>query len=605
MKTTLLLPVLALLVPLAPTNAHADSIPPPTPTFISVSPYACHRVEIKWRSSYDVGSGLDHYNLYQRPLGSTSQLKGEIQGEVAPKLPGERHQIWYLEGTNFDVGLQAVDRAGLSSPIAWYGPVAMPELTSPKCQDTWRPSPPTGLGAVISAGTCAEVSLVWNNDGVDYPYMATGVKGYNIYRDMELLYFRSPLGTMQQQDRFGLIPGQAYTYSVYTVDNAGLESASAANISITIPDCRHRTPAGDRSIDVVGVRFPDQALTPPNTMAQIDGKLFANLGTSARTFFTETSYGRATFHRQTLNGYYTLPYPTSHYCLTILSTGEGTNCNDTAITQDTKAALTASGVAQTGDLMMIVAVGAVESKTGVDNVIRLNGNKPLDLFLQTAVHELSHSFGVAHSADWHCPGYFSAGPDITDLQFGCDGLLYGGDGYSPLGYGKLKHHPAFTKRLMGFLTALQTKAVTVDGNYTIGRLEEGKGSRLERVAVAIKELTLGTSEGYTSDFSKGPLYSVEYRTTVGYDGLRDSGGDPPFDGLLVHLVPDRLHGPDANTFLVAKLLPASGANIFYDPVNELGVKLTSADGIDAVVTVCGIHGTICPPEFAASIPPWP
>jgi len=89
------------------------------------------------------------------------------------------------------------------------------------------------------------------------------------------------------------------------------------------------------------------------------------------------------------------------------------------------------------------------------------------------------------------------------------------------------------------------------------------------------------------------------------DGSKSSGGDLPFEGLLVHLVPHRFHGADANTYLVAKLLPASGANIFYDPATEVGVKLNSTDGLNASVSVCGIHGTVCAPEYAASIPPNP
>jgi len=585
-------------------DARAETIPPPTPTLVSVSPYACHRVDINWRNEFDSGSGLAYYSLYRRRADGTILLEGNVTGDVSPYLAGKRRMIWYEDDTNFQMGLQAVDRAGNSSPIAWSATIVMPDPSSLMCQDVYRPSLPTGLVAAIASGTCAVVELDWNDDASDSGFVSTGVKGYNVYRDNEWIYFKDRVGVMHQQDRLGLVPGQSYTYSIKTIDNAGFESASATSVSIAIPaDCAHRAPGGDRSIDVIGVRFLDQAV-PLNTMAQLDAKLFGRSDvpkgdpqegvTSARSFFSETSYGRATFHRQSLGGFYTLPHNTSYYCATILSTGEGSNCNTAAITQD---ALAASGLIQKGTLLMILSAGSLDNNWG-GNIIRLNPNKPLDAFLQTAVHELSHSFGVDHSAAWDCPGYVGVGPDVTDMQFACSVPFYGGDGYSPLGLGKLKHHPAFTKRLMAFLSATQTNTVAVDGVYTIGRLEDKMGS-------TVKELSLGTVEDYSSNFTKGPLYSVEYRTTTGYDGVKLSGGDLPFEGLLVHLVPHRFHGTDATTYLVAKLLPASGSNIFYDPVTELGVKLNSTDGLNAYVSVCGIHGTVCPPEYAASIPPLP
>jgi hypothetical protein len=588
-----------------PAGARADTLPPPAPTFVSVAPYACHRVDINWLTEYDVGSGLAYYNLYRRRFDGTILWEGRVTGDVSPYLTAKRRMIWYEDDTNFQVGLQAVDRAGNGSPIAWSATVVMPPLSMPVCQDVYRPSLPTGLSASIAGGTCAVVNLTWNNDASDAGFVTTGVRGYNVYRDDEWLYFKTPVpvsGPLLQEDRFGLVPGQTYTYSIKTIDNAGFESASATSgVPITIPaDCRKRAPGGDRSIDVLGVRFPDQAAAPLFTMAEIENKLFANVSdpreaSSARSFFLEASYGRATFHKQTVSGYYTLPHPTSYYGCTILPTGEGVNCNTNAIVQD---ALAVSGLVPTGNLLMVLSSGSTDSKYGA-NIIRLNPNRgTLDAFLQTAAHELSHSFGVEHSTNWDCPGYFGAGPDVTDLQFGCNGPAATGDAYSVLGVGNLRHHPAFAKRLMGFLTSAQTNSVTVDGTYTIGRLEDTMGS-------TVKELSLGTIEDYSSNFTKGPLYSVEYRTKTGYDGNKNyAGGTAPFDGVLVHLVPHRFHGADANTYLVAKLLPASGANIFYDPVTELGVKLNSTDGLNANVSVCGIHNSVCPPEYAASIPPW-
>jgi hypothetical protein len=589
-------------------GARADTIPPPMPTFTSLVPFACHRLDINWSTEYDSGSGLAYYNLYRRRADGTILWLGRVTGDVSPYIRARRRMIWYMDDTNFQVGLEAVDRAGNSSAIAWSSTVVMPLPSTTMCQDVYRPSLPTGLTAAITGGTCAVVNLTWNNDASDAGFVTSGVKGYNVYRDDEWLYFKTPLpvsGPLVQEDRFGLVPGQTYTYSIKTIDNAGFESASATSVSIAIPaDCGHHAPRGDRSIDVIGVRFPDQTAAPLYTMAQIENKLFATIadpreGTSARSFFLEASYGRATFHKQTVSsGYYTLPHPTTYmpYHCVMSVTGEVGHCDTNAIIQD---ALAVSGLVRTGNILMVLSSGSTDSDHGA-TFLRTNPNREtLDVFLQTVVHELSHSFGVEHSADWECPGYFAAGPDVTDLQFGSDIPAETGDGYSVLGVANLRHYPAFTKRLMAFLSPSATNTVTVDGTYTIGRLEDTMGS-------TVKELSLGTVEDYSSNFTKGPLYSVEYRTRTGYDGNKTAGGgSAPFDGVLVHLVPHRFHGAEANTYLVAKLLPASGANIFYDPVTELGVKLNSTDGLNANVSVCGIHGAVCPPEYAASIPPWP
>src|SRR6185295_2331463 len=128
------------------------------------------------------------YNLYRRRADGTILSLGSVTGDVSPYLFGNRRVIWYMDDTNFAVGLQAVDRAGNSSPIAWSATIVMFTPSSPTCQDVYRPSLPTGLRAAIMGGNCAEVELNWNDDASDAGFVTTGVRGYNVYRDNEWFY---------------------------------------------------------------------------------------------------------------------------------------------------------------------------------------------------------------------------------------------------------------------------------------------------------------------------------------------------------------------------------------------------------------------------------
>jgi hypothetical protein len=438
--------------------------------------------------------------------------------------------------------------------------------------------------------------VTWNNNAVDGGPVRSGVNGYHVYRDGLRVGFRqkqaTPPGANETfDDSFGLAPGFTYRYTVTAVDHAGFESAPSAPFDFTVPgDCSSVVTLGDRPTLVYKVYFSDTSAPTGISPASLDETLFGGPGVarSMRDFFLEASYGSATFHRASASpvSWQMLPGDTATYCTPA--------CNHGMIAAD---AIDATGVTPApGDVTLFFVAGVQNSsKAGPGSVVfGVDGADSADAMMALIAHEVSHSFERRHAGSWICPGYTKGpGPNVANIHFGCIANGYG-DSVSPLGSGTIRHQPAFTKRVMGFLGVFNSQTATGDGVYTIGRLEDAAGYAVQDFRVPAR------TDSASPHFLKAPFYALEYRTLTGYDGpLGDSTADPAgFEGVLIRLVPSTRQYGDTNTFLLPHkmLQPVAGADVFYDETRGIGIQLLTADGLNATVQVCGFT-QVCPPEI--------
>lgn len=134
--------------------------------------------------------------------------------------------------TGFSTSLKRVNAAKALAAVtgAAPAPAPTPAPSSPvpgtpaPTVDTQAPTVPTGLKALAASTTMAQVE--WNASTDD-----TGVGGYRIYRDGELL--ATVTGTSYQDSN--LSPGRTYAYSIAAVDEAGNASAQANPVNLTTP----------------------------------------------------------------------------------------------------------------------------------------------------------------------------------------------------------------------------------------------------------------------------------------------------------------------------------------------------------------------------------
>jgi hypothetical protein len=97
-------------------------------------------------------------------------------------------------------------------------------------KDKAAPSVPTGLSArAVSSG---QVDLSWNAS-TDSGANATGVKGYNVYRNT--IFLRQVPAPATSTSDTGLNPATTYSYAVSAVDNASNASGRSGTVSATTP----------------------------------------------------------------------------------------------------------------------------------------------------------------------------------------------------------------------------------------------------------------------------------------------------------------------------------------------------------------------------------
>jgi hypothetical protein len=559
-----------------------------TPNIQSFGVAGCNSVRVIWRNVPDLISGIAYYTIHRRANGVEAALANVSGGELPHRHDERRATVTIGHGT-FEIGLSATDRAGNSSAIDWHPLlVSMPAPGSVVCRDTRKPERPTQLTVTHGANTCVDAYLDWENaqdlPGISphfpwTPIPASGIRAYRVYRDGELVNE----GTVSQFHD-ALAPGRGYRYTVTAVDHAGNESLASQSFDFATPEeCALNIVLGDRPVIVYGAVPADHA-PPPYSMADLSAALFGDAAGTLRDFFRETSYGRATFHAAAATGFWILPHDTAHYCQSVdPATGNGSDCDEGALISDVVAA---SGITPAPGDVTLYLIKGVSGQYQQGNRIWMRPPQalPLQLWRGPAVHEFSHLFHWRHAWKWTCPTGVP-GPDVNDLHAGCNTPV-SDDPYSPLAQNMVfRHHPAYTKRVMGFLGPDSTATATVDGDYTIGALEDP--------GEATKDFRIPVRDPSDARFYKPPFYTVEYRAQQGYAGSAGSA----LDGLVIRIVPATSQGVDSLAFFVKEISLAPGASIFHDPYNDLGVRLLSIDGKKATVRVCGIGANPCPPDF--------
>ncbi len=156
------------------------------------------------------------FNVYRNNQYLTTVFNAEYTGPVDA---GERY-VWQVA-------------AFAGSPVEFSSlsqPVTLPEAAP----DTTPPSVPTQLTGDINADTGA-TRLTWE-PSVDNTDNATGVSGYNVYRDSR--YFTT---VFEPQLTTQIAPGDRFSWSIVAFDNSNNFSAQSA--SLTLPDTASNQPA--------------------------------------------------------------------------------------------------------------------------------------------------------------------------------------------------------------------------------------------------------------------------------------------------------------------------------------------------------------------------
>jgi hypothetical protein len=133
----------------------------------------------------------------------------------------------------------------LTSQMSFYR--VLDVSTAKKSTDLTAPTIPTGVAATLTGGS--QVSLSWNASTDPQP-KATGVKGYNVYRNGYFLYqVATPSTSMTDPSLTSLT---TYNYAVSAVDSNYNESAQSTPVSIstdtTAPTVNVTSPAGGSTV---------------------------------------------------------------------------------------------------------------------------------------------------------------------------------------------------------------------------------------------------------------------------------------------------------------------------------------------------------------------
>jgi M6 family metalloprotease-like protein len=193
-----------------------------------------------------------------------------------------------------------------------------------------------------------------------------------------------------------------------------------------------------------------------------------------------------------------------------------------------------------------------------DGLISMKGGIIRGMGTKIAIHELGHSFGLAHATSLSC-----ADGSVFKIE-GCEVVAYG-DPSEPMGSG-LGHFTAVNKYKAGWLTDNNIPEVTAPGRYTI--------EPLAATSNGIKSVKIRMS-------NRGYLF-IEFRQPIGYDTTLSSA---LFQGAFIHALT-----PDAVAPMHLSFPSVNTSSLGRSPTLQVGASYTeSISGIK--ISVIGMTGS--------------
>ena len=260
-------------------SAIVTLMPPVAPTLpgnLQASGISTGSVTIAWTASSDSGGpGIGGYYVYR----DGTQVASVTTGTAFTDTP-------LSASTSYGYQVAAFDNASPANVSALTAVLSVTTLA-----DTQAPTVPTGLG--VTSNTSTAVALVWNAS-TDQPIPgASGVAGYELFRN------GTQIATISNGITFndtGLSASTNYTYRVAAFDSASPANVSAqsAPLSVTTPGPLSVTP---RSAQLTLGQSQQFATNAPSGMAltwSVDGTVggSSSVGTVSSTgLYTPPSHG--------------------------------------------------------------------------------------------------------------------------------------------------------------------------------------------------------------------------------------------------------------------------------------------------------------------------
>ncbi len=190
-----------------------DTTPPTTPGPLTATTVSSSQINLTWSASTD-NVGVAGYNIYRNGT------------QIATVTTTTYSDTGLLPSTTYTYSVSAYDAAGNTSSMS-----ASASATTTLVPDITPPTVPASL--VATAISSSQVNLSWaaSTDPVVSGQIASGVAGYNIYRNGTLV--ASVTGTGYSDT--GLLSSGTYTYNVSAYDAAGNNSDPTTAASVTTP----------------------------------------------------------------------------------------------------------------------------------------------------------------------------------------------------------------------------------------------------------------------------------------------------------------------------------------------------------------------------------
>ncbi len=210
-----------------------DTTAPTIPGTFKATANSATQVTLTWTASTDAG-GIKGYNVYRN--GVTAPLNATPQTTLNYTNTG------LTPSTAYTYTVEAVDMAGNKSTKA---SVSVTTPAASVVADTVAPSVPSNFR--VTASTTSSITLAWNAS-TD----ATGITGYNIYRDTNIIPRNATVVTGTTFTDAGLTQGTSYTYSIEAIDSAPNKNRSTkATVTTKTPSTAVAAPTPDTTAPTV------------------------------------------------------------------------------------------------------------------------------------------------------------------------------------------------------------------------------------------------------------------------------------------------------------------------------------------------------------------